>query len=142
MAGYVAVIERDGDGFMVSFPDFPGVFSQGTDLEDAVRHGRDALETALADLAEFGRCESFPAPSKLVPGRDQHWIELPASFSAKLLLVAEMNGQEVSQVELANRLHLAKQEMTRLLDLRHTSKIDTIARALGKLGKRLELRVR
>jgi antitoxin HicB len=52
-----------------------------------------------------------------------------------------MLRQQVKPAELARRLNISRQEVTRLNDIRHTTKIDAIAGAMTALGKTLELRV-
>jgi antitoxin HicB len=51
-----------------------------------------------------------------------------------------MIAQKVRPAELARRLQVKPQEVTCLIDLRHTSKIDGIAGALNALGETLEMR--
>lgn len=132
---YPAKIQPDEDTFMVSFPDLPGVFSVGDDFEDAKRHAVDALESGLYFLARDG--EPLPVPSPLRRGLVA--IEVTPGFAAKLLLIRELAAQKVRPTELARRLGVTPQEVNRLLDLRHRTKIDAIAAALGALGRRLEL---
>jgi antitoxin HicB len=124
-------------GYVVTFPDIPEAITQGEDREDALHHGADALETALEFYFEDRR--PVPAPSK--PKRGQPVVELPASLSAKVLLLNETLLQKVRPAELARRLKVTPQEVNRLIDLRHTSKIDGIALALKALGKTMEIRV-
>ena len=81
----------------------------------------------------------MPAPSK--PKRGQKLVELPASLSAKILLLNEMITQDVRPAELARRLNTTPQEVNRLTDVRHTTRIDGIAAALQALGKHLDMRV-
>jgi len=133
---YPVNIKPDGKSFLVTFPDIPEAITLGDDIEDALRHGADALESALDFYFEAPR--PVPAPSK--PKRGQHVVELPASLSAKVLLLNEMIAQKVRPAELARRLQVAPQEVTRLIDLHHKSKIDGIAGALKALGKTLEIR--
>ncbi len=123
-------------GFVVTFPDIPEAITQGEDVEDALLHAADVLESALDFYIEEGL--PIPVPSKLKRG--QHWVELPASYAAKILLLNEMALQKVRPVDLARRLQMTPQEVTRLIDLHHTSKIDGIALALKALGKTLEIR--
>jgi antitoxin HicB len=123
-------------GFIISFPDIPEAHSQAEDEVEAIKRGTDALETALEFYLEDRR--PIPAPSK--PKRGQRMIELSASVSAKVLLLNEMNAQKVRPAELARRLQVTPQEVTRLIDLRHTSRIDGIAVALKALGKTMEIR--
>ena len=68
-------------------------------------------------------------------------MALAASVAAKALLFNEMLSQGVKPVELARRLKVPRQEVTRLLNPRHATKIDKIDGALKALGKRLELQV-
>ncbi|MDH2066874.1 helix-turn-helix transcriptional regulator [Pantoea sp. GD03673] len=59
--------------------------------------------------------------------------------SAKLLLLKAFLVSCLTQVELALRMGVKKQEVTRIFDLQHSTKIDTVQIALNALGKRLEL---
>jgi len=123
-------------GFVVTFPDIPEAITQGDNVDDAMHHAADALESALDFYFEEGR--RVPMPSR--PKRGQRLVELPASVSAKVLLLNEMIRQKVRPAALAGRLRVTPQEVTRLIDLRHTTKIDGIAGALKALGKTLEIR--
>jgi antitoxin HicB len=62
MLSYPAKIRRDGDTFMVSFPDLPGVYSMGDDREDAARHAVDALESGLYFLVRASLFPFHPLP--------------------------------------------------------------------------------
>lgn len=136
MFAYPVELTPDGKFLMVTFPDIPEANSQGDSIEDALEMAKDALESALDWYIEEGK--RIPPPSK--PKRGQHVIELPASVSAKVLLLNEMLAQKVRPAELARRLRVTPQEVTRLIDLRHSTKIDGIAGALKALGKTLEMR--
>ncbi len=127
---------REG-GFVVTFRDIPEAITQGESIEDAMIQARDALQTALDFYFDDRR--EVPAPSKA--RRGERLIELPASVSAKVLLLNEMVRQRVRPADLARRLHTTPQEITRLTDVRHRTRIDSIAAALQALGKQLELRV-
>jgi antitoxin HicB len=74
------------------------------------------------------------------PKRGHRLVELPASVSAKVLLFNELIGQKVRPADLAKRLSIPRQHVTRLLDPRHATKIDNIAAALKALGKTMEIR--
>jgi antitoxin HicB len=65
---------------------------------------------------------------------------LPISVAAKVLLLNEMIYQGVRPAELARRMQTTPQGVNRLINLRHTSKIDGIASAMKALGKTLEIR--
>ena len=126
--------KQDG-GFVVTFADIPEAITQGDTIEEALAMAQDALETAIEFYFEDKR--AVPTPSK--PKRRQHVIELPASLAAKILLLNEMVIQNIRPAELARRLNTTPQEVNRLTNLRHTTRIDGIAAALHAMGRHLEL---
>ena len=134
---YPAKLKADGEYIMIWFPDVPGAHSVGDDKADALRHGLDALETVFMYI--FGTGELIPLPSPLKRG--QAWVELSPSTTAKIFLHNEMIRQKVRPIDLARRMGIPRQEMTRVLNIKHNTKIETTAQALAALGKRLELHV-
>jgi predicted RNase H-like HicB family nuclease len=62
MPHYVAVVEDAGPGKAVGiwFPDLPGCFSAGDDIDDALRNAAEALAPYAESLAKEGR--PLPAP--------------------------------------------------------------------------------
>jgi antitoxin HicB len=135
MLSYPARIAKDGDGFMVSFPDIPEALTGAATKAQALELAADALTTAMDFYFEDRR--SVPAPS--APKRGQVMIDLPPSVGAKVLLLNEMIAQGTRPADLARLMNVRPQEINRLTDLHHPTKIDTIAQALKTLGRRLEL---
>ncbi|MBB3639672.1 type II toxin-antitoxin system HicB family antitoxin [Variovorax atrisoli] len=135
MFSYPATIARDGDGFVMSFSDIPEALTGAKTRSEVLNLAVDALTTAMDFYFEDRRAVPLPSPLK----RGQVGIDLPASVSAKVLLLNEMIAQGARPAELARRMDAKPQEVTRLLDLHHATKIDTVAAALLALGKRLEL---
>jgi antitoxin HicB len=129
--------DKTDGGFVVTFDDIPEAITQGDTEAEALAAAQDALESALDFYFEDKR--TVPAPSK--PKRGQSVIELAASLSAKVLLLNEMLKQDVRPAELARRLNTTPQEINRLTNLRHTTRIDGIADALHAMGKHLDMRV-
>ncbi|HEY4381228.1 MAG TPA: type II toxin-antitoxin system HicB family antitoxin [Acidobacteriaceae bacterium] len=128
--------EKKTGGFVVTFPDIPEAITQGETVEESLAMAAEALESAMDFYFEDKR----PVPMPSAPKRRQHVVELPASVSAKVLLLNEMLRQKVRPAELARRLQTTPQEVNRLTNLRHATKIDGIALALKALGKTLEIR--
>jgi predicted RNase H-like HicB family nuclease len=64
MRNYIGLIHKDvGSDFGVSFPDFPGVITAGTTLDDARAMAEEALAFHVEGLMEDG--EPIPEPSTL-----------------------------------------------------------------------------
>ena len=138
MFNYPVTLTHDAadGGFVVTFADIPEAISQGETVAEAMKAARGALETALDFYFDDKR--AVPAPSKAAAG--QAVIGLNASLSAKVLLLNEMIYQNIRPAELARRLGTRPQDVNRLTNLRHTTRIDSIATALEAMGKHLEIR--
>lgn len=122
-------------GFVVTFRDIPEAITQGDTEEEALDMAADALLTAMDFYFDDKR--AVPQPSKARKG--ERLVALPPSVAAKVLLLNEMLAQDVRPIDLAERLGTTKQEVNRLIDLEHTTKIDRIGEALAVLGKHLDV---
>lgn len=132
---YPVTIEKDGHGYSVSFPDIPEALTCGDTYEEALAEAGDALITAFEFYFEDER--SVPLPSK-VKGE---FVSVPLSVWSKVLLLNTMLEEHVSQSELAKRIGKKKQEMQRIINLGHNTKIDTLVGALEALGKKISFSV-
>jgi antitoxin HicB len=137
MQGYPVTLRRDGKFILVTFPDIPEAITQGDNRAHALEMAAEALEIAMDFYFEDRR--PVPAPSKPKPG--QAIVELPPSVAAKVLLLNEMLRQKVRPAELARRMGTTPQEVNRITNIRHATRIDRVDTALRALGKRLLLRV-
>jgi len=123
-------------GFTVTFVDIPEAITQGDTEAKALAAAKDAWSPPLIFTLKISALCPRP-PAK----RGLHVVELPASLSAKVLLLNEMITQSVRPAELARRLNTTPQEVNRLTNVRHTTRIDGIAAALQAMGKHLDMRV-
>ena len=137
MARYPALIQPGDGGYTVSFRDIPEALTCGDTLDEARAMAAGALLTAMDFYFEDKR----PVPPPSSPKAGEELIGLPASAWSKILLLNAMLEQRVTPVELARRMDTRPQEVTRIMDLGHATKIDTIERALAALGRRLILSV-
>jgi antitoxin HicB len=134
---YPAVFETDTDdgGYVVKFRDIPEAITQGDDDADAMAMAEEVLISSI----EFYLQNKRPIPAASKARRGERLVPLPANISAKVLLLNEMLAQNVGTSELARRMGTIPQNVTRLIDVRHTSKLESIEQAIRALGKHLEL---
>lgn len=125
-------------GYVVSFRDIPEALTQGDSLDEARAEAADALLTAMDFYFDDRR--AVPAPS--VALADEELVSLPVSAAAKVALLNAMVDSKTRPADLARQMGIKPQEVTRVLDLHHATKIDTIAQAFGALGLELDLQVR
>jgi antitoxin HicB len=138
MWSYPANLELDTNGtYLVTFPDIPEAASVGDDVDEALLNGLDALESAIEIY--FDEKREVPFPRK--PRKGQPCVVLPTLVVAKVLLANEMIRQGVRKAELARRLEVHMPQVDRLLDPRHSSRLDAMEAAFSKLGRRLEISI-
>lgn len=130
---YPARFAPETGGFVVTFRDIPEAITQGDDESDALFMARDVLREAMS--VYFDEKRQVPPPSKL--RRGERLVELPISVAVKVLLLNEMLTQQIAPSELARRMDTSRQEVNRLIDLNHATKIDRIAEALAAMNRDL-----
>lgn len=133
---YPVVIEKDGNTYAARFVDIPEALTCGDTYEEALEEARDALVTAFEFYFEDQRTVPMPSAANGLPV-----VSVPASVWVKVLVLNTMLTQQVSQSELAKRMGTRKQEMQRIINLGHNTKLDTLNKALEVMGKHLSVSV-
>jgi len=63
MPHYIALIHKDGDScYGVSFPDWPGVFTAGDTIDEAMQQAAEVLEVAAEDWENPNETRTLPSP--------------------------------------------------------------------------------
>ena len=133
---YPALFEPNGsNGFIVSFRDVKEALTEGASLEEAKENAIDALITSIEFYIEKNK--PFPLPSK--PKHNEILICLPISIVTKILLLNAMAEDHIRPIDLANKMGVKPQEVNRILNLKHNSKIDTIEKAFKALNLNLNV---
>jgi antitoxin HicB len=97
--------KEDGGGYLVTFPDLPGVMADGETVEEALRNARDAFESAIAALVDMGR--DIPAPTLrpddvAAPNLSGKFVtRVPKSIHAQLARCARAEGVSLNSLVLA-----------------------------------------
>jgi antitoxin HicB len=138
MRAYPAALTPDPDGgFTVTFRDVPEAITEGESREEALLRAEDALESALAMYI----AAKEPLPASSDPNTNEEMVRLSALGTAKTALYDAMREQGVGRAELARRLRWHLPQVSRLLDLRHASRMEHVEAALAALGLRLIVEV-
>ncbi|WP_447887573.1 type II toxin-antitoxin system HicB family antitoxin [Serratia fonticola] len=132
---YPVDLQPDSGGYVVSFPDIPEALTQGDTREEALAMALDALITAFDFYFEDN--QPIPLPSEVTGD----YVEVPLSVASKVLMLNALIESGLTRVELADRIGIKKQEVNRLINLQHSTKIDAIQRAMNALGKQLDFSV-
>lgn len=136
---YPAALTRTGPGeLVVSFRDLPECLTSGEDPDAALAAAADALAEALAGRIDDD--EHIPEPASTAPG--EHEVAVPPGIAAKAALAIAFRESNLTRVAFANALGVDEKVVRRLLDPRHGTSPDRIAKALRVLGRRVALDVR
>lgn len=83
--------EDEGGGILISFPDLPGLISDGETYEEAIRNGREAFVEWIDGWLEMGRKVPLPStdddidPAKFV-------LRMPHSMHLRVMATAAAEG--------------------------------------------------
>jgi antitoxin HicB len=135
---YPYTVEQSEDGaWQVRFPDVPEALTEGATKAEAHELAADALVSALGGLEKLRR--DIPEPSK---PRHRDVVVVPVLLSAKLALYQAMREHGLNNVTLSKKLGKAENEVRRMLDLDHQTKIGALESALQQLGKQITTEVK
>lgn len=134
---YPATFKVAENGYVVSFRDIPEALTQGDNYEHAIEMAEDALLTSLDFYFEDKRNVPAPSPRK----KADVMIHLPLSAATKVALLNTMLDERISQAWLARKMGITPQQVSRLVNLKHTTKIDTIEAAFKAIGRTLTITV-
>lgn len=126
---YPALIERGTDGISISFPDFPMVATSAESEDELAETLVDALDEAIA----FTIDEELPLPmASDVEGA--MYVSPSTEMVLKAKLYTIVKSRAWSQAELARQLSMNRADAYRLLDPRHSSRLDRMSNAFKRLG--------
>ena len=130
-------VRQSADGaWQVRFPDVPEALTEGDTEAEAHALAPDALVAALGGLAKLKR--DIPAPA----GRGTFQVVVPMLQAAKLALYLAMREHGLNNVTLARKLGTHENDVRRMLDLDHQTRIAALENALWHLGKQISSEVR
>ncbi len=132
---YPATIRPDGETYVLLFEDIPHAHTNGGSPAEALRHAPDALQAGLSMLME--KDLDIPAPGKR-RGKGTVLVGLPSVVAdAKVELYRALRATGVRKADLARRMGIHKQQVERLLDIDHASRIEQLELAFAALQMRL-----
>lgn len=94
--------EKDGGGYLVSFPDLPGCIADGATPEEAFHQAEDAMIAWIKTAKEFG--DTIPSPSALsrASGYSGQWrMRAPKSLHAALASRAKEEGVSLNTLTVS-----------------------------------------
>lgn len=129
---YPAKITKDGQEYLVMFPDLPEATTDGATLDEALFNAAESLTLALEGRVE-DRLE-VPTPSH-AKGKAKYMIAPAARVQSALLLRLTRGDRSVA--EFARALGTSWPAAAKLEDPRHSPSLRQLEKAAAVNGKRL-----
>lgn len=134
---YPCEVSRDSEtGQVIVECKNPSAFAFGDSLEEAVKEMHSLLLDCVSDYFDEGKI--FPNITKPAK-KNEVSVELTPSETVKVLFLNSVVETKTKPIQIARRLGIAKQEVTRILNPRQKTKIDTLEKAIEATGKKINL---
>ena len=131
---YYCTIEKEGDEYIVQFPDMPNIVTCGFTTEEALAMAKEALDGCLE--ADVSQGNIIPEPTC----KKGHPV-MVANHIAVALQLRELRGEQ-SQSDIAKKLGLSYQAYQRLENPRKSNPtIKTLERIAHVFGRELNVRI-
>ena len=122
--------EKNGEGFVVTFPDISGAITGGFTFREALILAEDCMVVALSCYIDLGR--ELPTPSRFQEG--QELLTVQPVVAAQLDLYTAMREQKLGPADLAGRLGICEDDAAALVNLDYRTPIGEVAKALKAVG--------
>ena len=135
MLAYPAHIEKQDDGYLVSFPDLENVMTYGATIEEALHNAEEALNGCIE--SDFERNFVISSPSAILSANTYN---IPVAPHIAVAIMLRTLRADRPQTEVARQLNISYQVYQRLENPRKANPtVKTLEKIAQVFGKRIEL---
>lgn len=134
---YGALIEQDGDGYLVTFRDIENAFTGGDTLDEAIFNAQEVLDLMLLDRLE--KDEKIPEPSPLKNGETAIAVSPEVAAPALLHILRTLN--HFSMADVARTMGVTYQSYQKLESGKNLT-MKSFKKAASAMGSTVEIRLR
>ncbi len=135
MLAYPAKIEKQDDGYLVTFPDLENVLTYGETMEEALQNAEEALNGCIE--SDFERNFAVPASTSITA---KNIFNIPVAPHIAVAVMLRSLRADRSQTEVARQLNISYQVYQRLENPRKANPtVKTLEKIARVFGKRIEL---
>lgn len=135
MLAYPAQLEKQDDGYLVTFPDLENVMTYGATIEEALNNAEEALNGCIE--SDFERNLVIQSPS---PITDKTTYSIPVAPHIAVAIMLRTLRANRPQTEVARQLNISYQVYQRLENPRKANPtVKTLEKIARVFGKRIEL---
>lgn len=134
---YYAKIEKQEDGYIVTFRDFDNIFTEGDSLEEAISNAQEALDGVLLEMVK--QDDEITLPS--VPtSQDKYPIPVSPEIAAPILLHILRQKRSQTMTQVADIMKVPYQQYQRL-EHNCNMTLKSLKNAVSAMGARVEIRI-
>ncbi|EAW0245848.1 hypothetical protein ABVL59_004627 [Salmonella enterica] len=139
MFNYAVKLEHDPDtkSWIATCRDLPLFNSAGDSVDDALLESVDGIIVALSIEIDARR----PIPAASQPEEGEYVIHLPVLVVMKAALHNAMITTGTRKSDLARSMGMKGPQIDRLLDVCHSSKVETVELALQQLNRTVQVSI-
>ncbi|EAA3660608.1 hypothetical protein CF222_004651 [Salmonella enterica subsp. enterica serovar Sandiego] len=139
MFNYAVKLEHDPDtkSWIATCRDLPLFNSAGDSVDDALLESVDGIIVALSIEIDARR----PIPAASQPEEGEYVIHLPVLVVMKAALHNAMIATGTRKSDLARSMGMKGPQIDRLLDVCHSSKVETVELALQQLNRTVQVSI-
>ena len=135
MLAYPAHIEKQDDGYLVSFPDLENVTTYGATIEEALHNAEEALNGCIE--SDFERNFAIPSPTAVT---EKQSYSVPVAPHIAVAIMLRTLRADRPQTDVARQLNISYQVYQRLENPRKANPtVKTLEKIARVFGKRIEL---
>ena len=105
----------------------------------SISKGRSLANAHLIEAVEARIIAKAPYPINEAPCAGEELVPLEATQRVKLHLLGEAEAANVYPAELARRMMITPQEARRIMSLKQSTKLETLAAAFRVIGRELRI---
>jgi antitoxin HicB len=139
---YLARTTQEGNATLADFPDCPGCQTFSRPPEEITTVAAEALHGWLESMLDSAG--AIPRPRQkltLRKGEQQIAVPVDTMLGARLTLRWVRDDAHVTQAELARRMGVTPQAVSKLERHAGTASVETLSRYVAALGESLELQI-
>jgi len=135
MLAYPAQIEKQDDGYLVTFPDLENVITYGATIDEAINNAEEALNGCIE--SDFERNFTIPSPANI---SGEAIFTIPVAPHIAVAIMLRSLRADRPQAEIARQLNISYQVYQRLENPRKANPtVKTLEKIARVFGKRIEL---
>ena len=132
-----AALNEDTDEYEIRSRDFDSLHSVAFSEDDIELEARDAITMMIGELID----SRIPVPTPSATMEGELVIHLPVLTCLKATLHNAMINTGTRKADLARKLNQKGPQIDRLLDVSHSSKVETLEQALYLIGYEVSVSV-